>query len=131
VRFRGAAILALATDFPALWRDPNTPDRERKRMIRLLLEDITLLRGEQITLHIRFKGGATKTLTLPLPPNSWQLRQTSPDVVKEIDQLLDQYTYPQIAAILNERGLRSGVGKGLHLSIHRAYPAELFAYTAL
>ena len=106
-----AAILALATDFPALWRDPNTPDRERKRMIRLLLEDITLLRGEQITLHIRFKGGATKTLTLPLPRNSWQQRQTSLDVVKEIDRLLDQHTYPQIAAILNERGLRSGEGK--------------------
>jgi DNA invertase Pin-like site-specific DNA recombinase len=106
-----AAILALATDFPALWRDPNTPDRERKRMIRLLLEDITLLRGEHITLHIRFKGGASKTLTLPLPRNSWQQRQTSPDVVEEIDKLLDQHTYPQIAAILNERGLRSGEGK--------------------
>jgi hypothetical protein len=106
-----AAILALAADFPALWRDPNTPDRERKRMIRLLLEDITLLRGEHITLHIRFKGGATKSLSLPLPRNSWQQRQTSPDVVKEIDKLLDHYTYPQIAAILNERGLRSGEGK--------------------
>jgi DNA invertase Pin-like site-specific DNA recombinase len=106
-----AAILALATDFPALWHDPSTPDRERKRMIRLLLEDITLLRGEQITLHIRFKGGATKTLTLPLPLNSWQQRQTSSDVVKEIDQLLNHHTYPQIAAILNERGLRSGAGK--------------------
>lgn len=106
-----ATILALATDFPALWRDPNTPDRERKRMIRLLLEDITLLRGEQITLHIRFKGGATKTLTLPLPLNSWQQRQTSPEVVKEIDQLLDEYTYLQIADILNKRGLRSGEGK--------------------
>jgi hypothetical protein len=106
-----AAILALATDFPALWRDPNTPDRERKRMIRLLLEDITLLRGEQITLHIRFKGGATKTLALSLPLNSWQQRQTSPDVVKEIDQLLNHHTYLQIAALLNERGLRSGEDK--------------------
>ena len=105
------AILALATDFPALWRDPNTLDRERKRMIRLLLEDITLFRGEHITLHIRFKGGATKTLGLPLPRNSWQQRQTSSDVVKEIDQLLDHYTYPQIAAILNARGLHSGEGK--------------------
>jgi DNA invertase Pin-like site-specific DNA recombinase len=27
----------LATDFPHLWRDPNTPDRERKRLARLLL----------------------------------------------------------------------------------------------
>jgi len=106
-----AAILALATNFPELWRDPNTPDRERKRMIRLLLEDITLLRSEQITLHIRFKGGAAKTLTLPLPLNSWQQRQTSPDVVKEIDQLFDHHTYSQVAAILNERGMTSGEGK--------------------
>jgi DNA invertase Pin-like site-specific DNA recombinase len=105
-----AAILSLATNFPELWRDPNTPDRERKRMIRLLLEDITLLRSEQITLHIRFKGGAAKTLILPLPLNSWQQRQTSPDVVKEIDQLFDHHTYSQVAAILNERGMTSGEG---------------------
>ena len=25
-------ILALATDFPAIWADPNTPQRERNRM---------------------------------------------------------------------------------------------------
>src|SRR5215207_7687457 len=29
------AIRALAADFPQLWRDPRTPDRERKRMARL------------------------------------------------------------------------------------------------
>jgi len=34
-------ILALATDFPRLWKSPKTPDRERKRMVRLLIEDIT------------------------------------------------------------------------------------------
>lgn len=81
---------SLATNFPALWRDPNTPDRGRKRMIRLLLENITLLRGEQITLHIRFKGGLPKLLALPR--NSWQQRQTSPDVVKEIGRLRDQHS---------------------------------------
>jgi hypothetical protein len=84
---------------------------ERKRMVRLLLEDITLVRDDQITLHIRFKGGAAKTLTLPPPPNAWQQRTTSPDVVQEIDRLLDQHTYPKIAAILNERGMSSGEGK--------------------
>ena len=106
-----AAILALAHDFPALWRDPKTPDRERKRMIRLLLEDVTLIRGEHITVHIRFKGGATKTLTLPLPRKSWQQWKTSPDVVEEINRLLDQHTYRQIAASLNEGTMRSGQGK--------------------
>jgi DNA invertase Pin-like site-specific DNA recombinase len=106
-----AAILALAADFPRLWRDPNTPDRERKRMTRLLLEDVTLLRADTIVLQIRFKGGATRTLTVPIPLNAWQQRATSPEVVKEIDRLLEHNTYRQIAAILNERDMRSGEGK--------------------
>ena len=62
-----AAVLALATDFPRLWRDLATPDRERKRMVRLLLQDVTLLKGETITAHLRFKGGAIQTLVLPRP----------------------------------------------------------------
>lgn len=106
-----AAILALASNFPQLWRDPSTPDRERKRMVRLLLEDVTLIRGEQITLHLRFKGGAHRTIQLPLPLRSWEQRQTSQEAVKEIDRLLDVKTYPEIAAELNQRGLLSGEGK--------------------
>jgi hypothetical protein len=57
-------VFALATDFPRLWHNPETPDRERKRMVRLLLEDVTLLRNREITMHVRFKGGTTKTLHL-------------------------------------------------------------------
>ncbi len=67
-----AAILALAQDFPRLWRDAATEDRDRKRMIRLLVEDVTLRREEQITLHLRFRGGAVRTVTLPQPLRSWE-----------------------------------------------------------
>jgi DNA invertase Pin-like site-specific DNA recombinase len=112
-----AAILALATDFPRLWRDPQTVDRDRKRMVRLLLEDVTILRDPGITLHLRFKGGATHTLTLPLPGNSWQQRTTDAGVVAAIDQLLAQHTYPEIAAQLNARGLRSGSRKAFTAAI--------------
>lgn len=118
-------ILSLASDFPRLWRDETTPDRERKRMVRLLLEDVTLNRGERITLHIRFKGGAHKTLNLPLPLKSWQRWVTAAAAVQEIDHLLDHHTYPQIAAILNERGVLSGAGKAFHRAmvarIQRSY----------
>jgi hypothetical protein len=110
-------ILGLARDFPQVWQNPNTPGRERKRLVRLLLEDVTLIRSDQITVHVRFKGGVTKTLTVPLPLNAWQLRSTSPEVVREIDRLLDHHTYPQIASLLNERGLRSGEGKAFTGSI--------------
>jgi len=106
-----AAVLALAKDFPRLWRDPNTPDRERKRMTRLLLEDVTASRGDTIFLQIRFKGGAAMSLTLPIPSNAWQQRVTSPEIVRDIDRLLEHHTDAQIAVILNERGIRSGEGK--------------------
>jgi hypothetical protein len=104
-------ILALATDFPRLWQDPSTPDRERKRMARLILEDVTLIRGKEITAHIRFKGGSTRTLVLPLPVSAVELHKTKPNVVEEIDRLLDQHTEDEIADILNQRGLRSGCGR--------------------
>ena len=107
-------ILALASDFPRLWRDPTTPDRERKRMVRLLLEDVTLNRDHQITLQIRFKGGAHRMLNLPVPLQSWQKSVTPSVVIEEIDQLLNDHTTLQIATILNERGIRSGAGKPFH-----------------
>lgn len=110
-------ILALATDFPRLWRDPNTPDRERKRMVRLVLEDVTLISNNEITLHVRLKGGATRTLKRPLPLNAWQMNMTSPEVVTEIDNLLDRYTETQIAGILNKRGFRSGMDRDFNFLI--------------
>ena len=104
-----AQILALATDFPRLWRNPRTPDRERKRMVRLVLEDVTLHRQEQTILaHVRFRGGATRTLTVPVPPKVWQTWQTPPEVVEEIDRLLDTHTDSQIAVHLNSGAFRPG-----------------------
>jgi DNA invertase Pin-like site-specific DNA recombinase len=101
-------ILALATDFPRLWRDPQTLGRERKRMVRLLLDDVTLLKQDELVAHVRFRGGAARTLRLALPLNAWQLRQTDPQVLAEIDRLLENHTDAEVVAILNERGLRPG-----------------------
>jgi len=109
-----ARILELATNFPRLWNDPRTPQRERKRMVRLLLDDVTLTKGDVITVGVRLRCGTTQTVTLPLALPAWQLRQTSAQVVAAIDALLDDHTEAEIAGILNERGLRSGEGKPFH-----------------
>ena len=103
-------ILSLATDFPVLWRDPNIPYRERKRMLGLLIEDVTLIKHRQITAAVRFHGGATTTITLPRPLTAPQLRTTHQDVRLQIETMLDQYTDAQVARALNERGLRTGTG---------------------
>jgi len=103
-------VLKLARDFPRLWENPRTPVREKKRMIRFLIEDVTMIRGEDITLHVRFKGGATKTLKLPLPLKGWRYNLTDPKIVEIVDELLSDHTYSEIATILAERGYKSGQG---------------------
>jgi DNA invertase Pin-like site-specific DNA recombinase len=103
-------IRALASDFPRLWNDQRTSDRDRKRMLRLLIEDVTLVRGEGITVQVRFKGGARQCLTLGRPQRSWELHQTCPEVVRCIDELLEHYTESQIAERLNAEGWKTGTG---------------------
>jgi hypothetical protein len=104
-----AQILNLASDFPKLWQSPTATDKDRKRMARLLLEDVTLLRGKTLTVQVRFKGGANRCLNLPLPLNGWQARLTQPELLNEIDRLLDEFTETQLAATLNERGCCSSL----------------------
>jgi excisionase family DNA binding protein len=103
-------ILDLATDFPRLWRDSRTPHQEKKRIARLLLEDVTLIRGEQITAHVRFKGGATRTLHVPLPRAAPDLRRTEASVVQQVDRLLNEHTEEEVAILLNAEGVTSGTG---------------------
>jgi DNA invertase Pin-like site-specific DNA recombinase len=104
-------IRALAADFPALWTDPATPQRERKRMARLLIDDVTMIKTDQIHLHVRFRGGQATSLTIPIPPTSWQARQTDPATLAALDTLLDDHTDAQAAAALNQEGHRSGTGR--------------------
>jgi DNA invertase Pin-like site-specific DNA recombinase len=106
-----ARIRALAADFPALWTNPATPPRERKRMARLLLDDVTMTKTDRIHLDVRFRGGQTTSLDVPIPPPAWQLRQTRPETLALLDRLLDDHTDSETAAALNAAGHRSGEGK--------------------
>lgn len=104
-------LIAMTTDFKRLWADPNTSNRERKRMLTHIVEDATLIKlpAEGITkIHVRFKGGKTETLTTLNPLSSAQQIRTEPEIVELVDQLLDNHIYSEIADILNERGLRPG-----------------------
>jgi DNA-binding transcriptional regulator YiaG len=113
-------IAQLASDLPAIWNDPATPARERKRIARLLLTDVTVTRThDTITAHVRLTGGQHHTLTLPVPKNATELRRTDPEIVAEIDQLLDHHTHTEIADILNTEGHLSGAHRPFHALIIR------------
>jgi hypothetical protein len=65
-------ILQLAGDFPKLWAASTTTERDRKRILRLLVRDITVTRGpapKAVKLHVCWQGGAMETLELQLSPN--------------------------------------------------------------
>ena len=104
-------ILVLASDLPVVWNNPRTPSRERKRLLRLLVEDVTLVRDRAIKLHIRWKGGATTSCERPLPLGAPDLRRTPADIVEQVRALATEQTDRQIAQTLNGRWLRSGTGK--------------------
>jgi DNA invertase Pin-like site-specific DNA recombinase len=103
-------MLALPQEFTRFWHDPRTAERERKRVVRLLIEDVTVQKTDHILAQIRFKGGATRTLTVPLPPPFTQSRLTPPDTLTAINRLLDTSTDAEVAAQLNARGYRTFAG---------------------
>ena len=69
-------IHALVSDLPRVGNDACIPARERKRILRLLIEDVTLVRDREIHLHIRWKGGPTTSMELPLPLSARDLHRT-------------------------------------------------------
>lgn len=108
-------ILDLAEQLPRIWQDPRVDSRERKRILRLLVDDVTLIKSQTITAHVRLSGGATRTLVLDRPLPIAQIRKFKPELVAEVDCLLDHHCDREIADILNERGCCTWEGKSFNL----------------
>jgi len=68
---------------------------------------VTLINGERIQVYVRLRGGAIRSLTLDKPLPIAQIRKTKPEVVAEIDALLDHYCDREVAEILNRQGRRT------------------------
>lgn len=103
-------ILALAKDLPRIWNAPTTTHKDRKRIVRLLIEDITVncQAGKQdVSLGIRWRSNCCEVLhvTKPLPPN--MARKHPGDTVELIGSLARNMTDHQIAKFLNDSGRRT------------------------
>lgn len=113
-------IFALARDFPAAWNAGTTSDQQRKRMAKLLIEDVTLLKkAEHTRLQVRFRGGATTTLNVSNPLSAWKQRKTPPHLLAEINKLLERCSERQASSELNGRGIKTSMGARFKASIIR------------
>jgi hypothetical protein len=107
-------LRALAQDLPKLWKSQSTSAQDRKRMLRLLITDITVekRRAEQkAVLHIRWQGGAVEDLSLELPLPVQDRVRYPEGLVSRIRSLAATMTDAQIAAMLNQEGVVSAKGK--------------------
>jgi DNA invertase Pin-like site-specific DNA recombinase len=106
-----AHIRAVAEDFAIVWGDDRIEPVERKRMLGLLIEDVTLVKAEQVSIHVRFRGGQTTTLKIDKPRPIALIRKTLPEVVAKVDELLETCSDRQVAERLNELGYKNWKGE--------------------
>src|SRR5262249_6171061 len=87
-------ILQLVSDFPRLWTAPTTEPRDRKRMLRLLIKDITVVKGPEpklLKLKIRWQGDATEVVELQLPANRPDVMRYSQTVIDRVRDLAREH----------------------------------------
>lgn len=104
-------IRALAEDVPRVWNDDRTSHKERKRMLALLIEDVTLVVEDRVGVAVRFRGGRTASLSVERPKPMSLVRKTAPEVISALDKLLDTATDHQAAEQLNKQGHRTWCGE--------------------
>ena len=107
-------LLALAKDLPQLWKSPSTSGQDRKRMLRLLIKDITVERqaGERkALLHLRWQGGAVEDLSVDIPLPAPDKVRYPQAIVDRVRTLASSLTDPQIATALNQERVLSAKGK--------------------
>jgi DNA invertase Pin-like site-specific DNA recombinase len=109
-----AAILALGNNLDQVWAAPTTTDRDRKQLLRTLLDEvnITLDRADgrnQANLVLRWKGGAISELAVPIKRKPPKIR-TGEDTVDLVRRLAVHYPDTVIAGILNRQGRRTPRG---------------------
>jgi hypothetical protein len=104
-------IEALAEDIPRLWKSKTTSNNQRKKLLRLLIEDVTLCNQDDpcsVLVKIHWKTG------LVSQHQAERVKQrphtTTSEVIDRIEQLYLDHTDQEVADLLNKEGYHSGYG---------------------
>jgi predicted DNA-binding transcriptional regulator AlpA len=105
---------ALGSDLHQVWYATTTTDRDRKQLLRTLLEEVALnlKRAEgHAHLTLRWRGGAITTLDVPVPRFRPQGLHTDEDTIALLRRLAVLYPDEVIAGILNRQGRKTATGE--------------------
>ena len=120
-------LRALGSDLRNVWTAPTTTDRDRKELLRTLLEEVivAVYRSEhRAHLTLRWRGGELTEIDLPLPRSQPHGRRTSEDTLSLLPRLAALYPDEVIAGILNRQGRKTASGErftAVHVGALRRY----------
>ncbi len=109
-----AKLRSLARDLPRLWKSSTTQAKDRKRILRLLIKDITvekLPEPKRIMLHLRWYGGACEDIPITLLPSIADQLRYPKEIIEKVKGLAKDLTGAEIARELNRQGILSAKGK--------------------
>lgn len=101
-------IMSLAQDLPRLWNAASTSEKDKKRILRLLINDITVEKFKKepkTLLHIRWQGGALESIVVELPQRTQDKWRHSSEIVMRVRELATTLTDQQIVDLFNQEGL--------------------------
>jgi len=107
------ALARLARDLPRLWAAETTTPRDRKELLRTLIDEVIVTvepAPRRAAVQIIWEGGARTELTVPLVKRGTERNRTNEDTVELVRKLAVHTGDQQIAAILNKQGRRTGTG---------------------
>jgi hypothetical protein len=106
-------LLALGADLATVWRAATTMPRDRKELLRTLLEEVIVkVERDKATarLTLRWKGGALAEIDLALPRSRPATIRTDEDTIALVRRLAALYPDAVIAGILNRQGRTTAYG---------------------
>ncbi len=104
-------IIKITNDFARIWNSANVSFKDKKRMLRLLIEDVTIKNSDKkVIADIRFKAGTSRTLFIEKKLPICEVRKTRKDIIRQVDELTENYIPSEIADIVNEKGSRAWNG---------------------
>src|SRR6266568_3072133 len=104
----------LAADLPGLWHAPATSSKDRKRLLRTLIADVTVLPEPdqaRVRIGIRWHAGATDELTVARVIHPGTARRSPSPAIEMVRQLGPLTATAELAAQLNAAGLTTGNGR--------------------
>jgi hypothetical protein len=104
----------LGSDLRQVWNALTTTDRDRKELLRTLLEEVilNLKRAEgQAQLTLRWRGGAITVLDIAVPRFKPMGPRTDEDTISLLRRLAALYPDEIIAGILNRQGRKTATGE--------------------